>query len=404
MQNLIIQASEILEDKFKIKPERTKLYLHKDVQEFLKKTKNPQAQSIFFPKDLSAHAPEDRLDLAIHEFHGHGLYCEQTPYGQKMVSDEQNFESMSQEEIQQALEQQEYMRINFEAHALWTENFLLKELKKEEILEKRLEELETFEFNDKFNPSIKNYKDVYNKAKQFEINNGIYELWYTFGFPKQFDNQTLIEITKEKLNSKFKNLVFLILFGSQKETSDIDLCAVLQDNCKADRYYENETIDLSQFNYSKFLGKLRLFDIPTIEPVITGKLIIGDKGEFERLKNRILITIPDEKVINYLRNQAFNCFNKAIDLFEEYEQLKNKGICTNGITVSLNNLSYALGYFITSERYKNGSSLFIFKENNNLLLERIRKTMKESYYKNIEDDLFYGCIRDVKNFLEQNNK
>lgn len=401
MKNLIIQASEILEDKFKIKPERTKLYLHKDIQEFLKKTKNPQAQSIFFPRDLSAHAPENRLDLAIHEFHGHGLYCEQAQYGKKMVSDEQNFESMSQKEIQKALELHEYMRINFEAHALWTEDFLLRELKKEELLEKRLKEMENFQFSDKFNPTIKNYKDVYNNAKQFEKDNGLYELWYTFGFPKQFDNQTLIEITKEKLNSRFKNLVFLILFGSQKETSDIDLCAVLEDDCKPDEYYESNTVDLSQFNYSEFLGKLRLFDIPAIEPLIKGRLIIGDKTEFENFKKQALNNIPDEKAINYLRNQAFNCFNKAMNLFEEYKQLKERGIYTNGITVSLNNLSYALGYFITSERYKNGSSLFTLKENNNPLLERIRRTMKESYYKNIEDGIFYNHVKNVKNFLEQ---
>ncbi|MEK6932710.1 MAG: nucleotidyltransferase domain-containing protein [Nanoarchaeota archaeon] len=401
MKNLIIQASEILEDKFKIKPERTELYLHKDIQKFLKKTKNPQAKSIFFPRDLSAHVPENRLDLAIHEFHGHGLYCEQTQYGQKMVSDEQNFESMSQEEIQKALELHEYMRLNFEAHALWTEDFLLREIKEEELLEKRLKELETLQFNDNFNQSIKNYKDVYNKAKQFEKDNGVYELWYTFDFPKQFDNQILIEITKEKLNSRFKNLVFLILFGSQKKTSDIDLCAVLEDNCKTDEYYESNIIDLSQFNYSEFLRKLRLFDIPTIEPLITGKLIIGDKKEFENLKKQALNTVPDEKAINYLRNQAFNCFSKAICLFEEYKKLKEKGIYTNGVTVSLNNLSYSLGYFITSEKYKNGSFLFTLKENNNPLLERIRKTMKESYYKNIEDNTFYEYIRDVKNFLEK---
>ena len=52
MKNQIIEASEILNDKFKISPKDTKLFLYDNIAKFLNKTKNPQAQSIFLPKNL----------------------------------------------------------------------------------------------------------------------------------------------------------------------------------------------------------------------------------------------------------------------------------------------------------------------------------------------------------------
>ena len=140
MQKLILEASDILEDKFKIKPVRTRLFLHEDINKFLSQTRNPHARSIFLPRNLSAHVPQDRLDLLIHEYLGHGLYCEQTPYGQRMVEDEQKFESMNQDETREALRLHEQLKFVFEAHALWTEDFLLRKLKKEEVLERRIEE------------------------------------------------------------------------------------------------------------------------------------------------------------------------------------------------------------------------------------------------------------------------
>ena len=75
MKNEIFEASELLYDKFKVKPVNTKLFLHHDIKKFLKNTKNPNAQSIFMPSDMSAHVPENRIDLLFHEYHAHGLYC-----------------------------------------------------------------------------------------------------------------------------------------------------------------------------------------------------------------------------------------------------------------------------------------------------------------------------------------
>jgi len=293
MKQLILKASEILEGKFKIKPKTTKLYVHENIKGFLSKTPYPNAQSIFFPKDLSAHVPRDRLDLILHEYHGHGLYCEQTKHGGWMVVNENRIGNMDEE----ALALNEYLRLTFEGHALWTEDFLLRSLEREDVLEERLEELNNLSFSYPFNPELRTQRDVHNLVKRFEDKKGIFDLWYSFGFPRQFDRETLVEIAKEKLGSRFRNLVFLIHFGSSNPNGDIDLCAVLEDNTKIDEYECSRTIDLSQFNYSDFIRRMRLFDIPITQPLMTGELVCGDELEFRLLRKILQRQRVNEKTV-----------------------------------------------------------------------------------------------------------
>jgi len=372
MRDLIIQASEILEDKFKIKPEKTKLYIHEDIYELLNQTRNPQAQSIFFPRDLSAHVSRGRLEFIFHEYHGHGLYCEQSAYGKKMVEDENNFNNMSQEEIQQILLLHEYQKPNFEGHALWIEDFLLTKLNKFEILENRLKELKTLAFESQFHPNLKTQKDVYNRIKQFELENGIFELWYSLGFPRQFDKDTLIGIAKEKINSRFDNLVFLIHFGSKNPKGDVDICAVLEDNIKLDEYKDSRTIDLVQYNYFDLIKRINLFDIVITQPLLTGELVYGKKNEFERLKAELRKQKPTEEAIKYLEERSRECFNYAIECFNQNDTY------SNAVELTLNNLAYALSYNKFANKYNLGAYVLTLDQiqiENNLLNE-IREYMK----------------------------
>ena len=337
MKNQIIEASEILNDKFKITPKDTKLFLYDNIAKFLNKTKNPQAQSIFLPKNLSAHCPDDRLDLVLHEYFGHGLYCEYTPYGKSMVKDERNFDYMNEKDKKKKLNLHEIQKPNFEGHALWTEDFLLTKLGKRDILEKRLNELNNLVFRSNYY-TFKTQKEVYERIKEFEENNGTFEMWYSLGFPRQFDKNTLLEISKEKLNSRFNDLRFLVHFGSNNPYGDIDLCAILEDNIDLDEYCHSNTIDLPQHNYSKFIEKLNLFDITITQPLLTGKLIYGNKKEFGLLKQKLLKTKPDDKSVKYLKNRSKCSFKYARDYLK-------KSDTRFGFEVSLNDLSYSLSFY-----------------------------------------------------------
>lgn len=397
MKDLIIQASEILEEKFKIKPEKTKLHIYNNIQEFLNKTRNPQALSIFFPKDISAHVPIDRLDLILHEYHGHGLYCEYTPYGKKMVEHEIKLPKMSEEDIKKALYIHEYFKLYFEGHALWTEEFLLKSLGKEDIFKLRLKELENLTFKSIFYPEIKTQKEVYNEAKGFENKNGIYDFWYSLGFPRQFDKQTLIEIAKEKLNSRFDKLVFLIHFGSKNKEGDIDLCAILEDDVKLDKYNHSRTIDLSQFNYSDLLKRIRLFDIPIVQPFLTGELIFGDKFNFKKLKNKLKTEKPTIEAIKYLQNKSKWCFDYAIKYNTRLDLYPHK------YGIVLNNLAYALSFFESAKRYEQGISVLTLNELDNPLLIRLRNYIKQTEKGNypIKKHIINNYINEVKKEIKK---
>ncbi|MFA5175866.1 MAG: hypothetical protein WC413_01215 [Candidatus Nanoarchaeia archaeon] len=377
MKDLVIQASEILEDKFKIKPEKSSLYIYEDIKELLAKTRNPQALSIFFPKDISAHVPKGRLDLIFHEYHGHGLYCEHTGYGKKMVEDEKIVTQMSKEDIKKALQMHEFFKLYFEGHALWTEEFLLNKLGKEDLFKIRLKELENLTFSSAYHPELKTQKDVYTEAKKFEQEKGIYDFWYTLGFPRQFDKKTLLEIAKEKLNSRFDKLVFLIHFGSKNKEGDIDLCAILEDGVNLEEYLHSRTIDLSQFNYKDAINKIKLFEIPLIQPILTGELIFGDENNFQKLKTEIKTAKPSTKAIKYLQGRSQWCFDYAIkfaELFDSYPHAPE---------IVLNNLAYALSFFESAKRYKNGSKVLTLNELNNPLLIKIRNYTKDIEKKNI---------------------
>lgn len=372
MKHLIIQASEILEDKFKIKPEKSKLYIHEDIQKLINRTRNKKAQSIFFPRDLSAHVSKGRLDLILHEYHGHGLYCEQTHYGKKMVEDENNIKNMPQEEVQKALTLHEYVKPNFEGHALWTEDFLLTSLNKLDLLESRLIELESLDFHSQFHLDLKTQKDVYDRIKQFELEKGIYDMWYSLGFPRQFDKNTLTEIAHEKLNSRFNNIIFLIHFGSKNPEGDIDLCAVLDDTAKLDEYEDSRTIDLVQYNYSDFLRRMKLFDLVITHPILTGELIFGDKNVFERLKITLNKQKPTDEAITYLKERSRWCLDYAIECFNESDKY------VNALDLTLNNLSHALSYNEASMIYSQRKFVILLDELENTLSREIRAYMKSS--------------------------
>lgn len=389
MQKLILEAVEILEDKFKIKPQRTKLFLYEDINSFLTKINNPKAQSIFLPKDLSAHVPLNRLDLVFHEYFGHGLYCEQTKYGKKMFDDEQNFPDMNQEKIIAALLVNEKLKPTFEAHALWTEDFLLRKMNKEDILRDRVNELSQLKFDSNLFSPIKSYADIYNLAKNFEQQHGVFELWYNFGFPRQFDPETLLEIAKQKLGNRFNDLTFLIHFGSKNKDGDIDLCAVLNDKSQVDDYLDSRTIDLTQFNYFDFIKKVSLFDITVTQPIMTGTLVYGDSFEFEKIKNNLKLRQVPEEAITYLQDKSKWCLSYADNYFNTYPN--NPDVCR----VTLNNLSYALSFMDFARKYRQGSKFIILKDLDNLLLSEIRTYMKS-------DEIEYEKVRNYIPIVRQN--
>src|SRR3989344_51199 len=372
LSHVILETSEILKQEFNIRPEKTKLYIYEDINKFLQGTKNPQAQSMFLPKDLSAHVPKERLDLIFHEYFGHGLYCEYTSYGKKMVNDENKYHSITEDEIIRALQYHDHLKPDFEGHALWTEEFLLKKVNKEDVLERRLKELDKLHFSSSTNPRLKTQKDVYNRVKLLENKYGKLHLWYYFGFPKILEKEKILEVVKERLKSRFNSLEFVISFGSRNVDKDLDLCIVLKDGVDVGNYANDEIediVDMPQYNKSEFIKRAKLFDIVITEPIITGDLIYGNEKEFMGLWDYLLKFKPSDNAIRYLEQRIRECHRNSSLFFSR----KDMRSLLKGLLVS----SYALSYELCLDKYKNGSGIVKFSEILSDDIVKIRNNIKK---------------------------
>jgi hypothetical protein len=187
LEAYIKKAEEILENKFGFKPKQSRLVYHDDWPLFVRENNlYVHGESIFFPKDLTAHVPKQSLEkilpLVFHELEGHGSYCEHTPYGKKLVEDERIFSRLEgKEKIRFASECSVYfknIKPYFEGFAIWMEEFLLNSVEREDLWLERREKSKRMPLDTKHS-----YFDAYSVLKSFERENGTYELWKMVGFP-----------------------------------------------------------------------------------------------------------------------------------------------------------------------------------------------------------------------------
>lgn len=182
----IKKAEEILENQFGIKLERSSIVYHKDWLSFVKENGlSIYGESIFLPKDLTAHVPKQSLEkilpLVFHELEGHGSYCEHTLYGKKLVEDERIFSQLEGEEkIKFAYECSAYfqsIKPYFEGFAVWMEEFLLKNVGREDLWIGRKEKSKRMPLDKQHS-----YFDTYSMLKDFEREKGTYEFLKIIGF------------------------------------------------------------------------------------------------------------------------------------------------------------------------------------------------------------------------------
>lgn len=355
LEAYIQKAERVLKDKFGIKPERSELVYHKDWSSFAKETGlHPSSESVFFPKNLTAYVPEGGLEkilpLVYHELEGHGNYCEHTLQGRKLVEDEKIFsQSEGEAKLKFAHECSAYfqsIKPYFEGFAVWMEEFLLKNVGREDLWVERKEKSKYMPLDGQHS-----YFDAYSMLKDFEDKKGTYELWYTIGFPKKFDKKTIISIAKEKLGEKFDSLEFLILGGSKKPHSDIDLCAILKDGVKTDKYQHSRVIDFVQYNMSDFEKHLGNFEIFTTEPILTGELIAGDESEFKNLKTKIKNMTPEKEICS-------SFLDKSSKLLENSRLYFSRNDFANSIV----SLTYSLSYTTFAKEYSNRSKVITYEE------------------------------------------
>jgi hypothetical protein len=322
LSNLVLESEEVLLSEFNIKPEKSIYQVHPNNEwfEFVKKTSShPDSHGIYLPRSLSAYLKESSEFLPVnlmHEYFGHGLFCEHAITGQRIVSLEhslaetekemlnltelpdlshfqidktnpyfQRYKSQ-REDLQQFFSQNVY---NYEGFAIWLEHFLSKATNNENLFEQKMDEL--------VHPD---YRKLFEKFQSFSEQNGNFALIAQLGFPKYYDDVTIIDTLKRIYKKDFESINLAILYGSQEPYSDIDLLVVSD---KINSGY-NHWLDIYARTQEDFEKDLSNFSIAVTDPLFSGRTIVGGSGHQEQLKQRVLNQPITQEAIQYNMQQS----------------------------------------------------------------------------------------------------
>ncbi len=317
LQTLILESEEVLLSEFNIKPEKSKyeLYSDEDWVSFLKKTNSHlDSHGVYFPRNLSAHLKEDSEYLPVnllHEYFGHGLYCEHSLIGKNIVSLDRRLEYMERKilgvknlpehqhiqvsvptEIAEEYNRRKnsflsYLRFfeqEYEGFGYWLEHFLSKATKQESLFEKKMEEL--------VHPD---YKKLFEQFLSFSEDKGAFALIAQLGFPKHYNDNAIVNTLKKIYKDNFNSINLAIIYGSQKPHSDIDLFIVSD---KIQSSY-NHWLDVYVRTPEEFKNDMANFSIAVTDPIFTGKIIIGNPNYQEQLQQQILNQPITQEAIQY---------------------------------------------------------------------------------------------------------
>jgi len=464
LESFVKESEEVLHSEFGFKPEKSKfIFYNPDSWKNLLKWRNKNTKGFFLPRNLTAHILNESLEwilpILIHEYLGHGSYCESTQKGNKLVGYERKLFSVEEELIGKELPEnarigiiksndstklieskesnydyilqinpdnfllKSYLSLKekhkqfaeqnlfyYEGFAIWLEEFLLRKLNHEDIWNRRENELKQ-----------SNFYNLYQQFKDFEDRNGTLSLIYKVGFPKQFSE----EFIKKAINKKIdlEKLKFLISYGSRKSYGDIDLVAVYEDNMNEKSYsIFTGDLDITQIKEEEFNRRLNLFDIELTEPILTGELVMGDQDKFSKLRRNLENKKPSQETIDYLTRKSLESYNTAVHYFnsgiyeakqlilneemdskEQSKQiLEDIDLTSNQFEYTLIGLSYALSYKISSSLYSQSSKTLTLSrilENNNSPLNQIIE-----YIKSIRNKEELPKKNKTKKFLDKINQ
>ena len=281
---LFDDASSWLYSEFNLKVEKSrfKQYSTENWQKFCELNGfDVKSDGLYVPQSYSAYVHTDSpvfISDTFHEFFGHGLFCEHSQIGQKLVeivkkdplSNTFLYEEVNPKEQPFGLCKQNIA--NYEGFALWLESLLCKETNNYDIWQLKKKRLPSdyvslFEY----------FSDIEQKFTRFGFMSQL-------GFPKVYDDNKIINVLNKMYNINFENIEFAVLYGSQKPESDIDLFIV---SSNPSTNYFNGWLDIYELNKEEFFPLAKKLDISVTDPIFSGKLIYGNKNHFEQLKQKI---------------------------------------------------------------------------------------------------------------------
>lgn len=331
------------------------------------------------PNTLGAYLPRNQLALVrsqpesaplnlFHEYFGHGLYCEQSLGGEKLVELEKKLLEEEKQEFgngqftledikrfrqqnktfQEIQIQRKKNYSTYEGFAVFVEYLLSGKFNLNDLFEKK--------YGSWSSESRKGLEQIINFNKQY----GNLATFYQFGLAKTTTLERVKKLLKEIYGKRINEIKFALLYGSQKPFSDIDIFIVSNALGNIDASW----IDIRTFGNKEFEDKIRLFDVAVIDPITTGRFILGDEKYFQEIRKQIHNQPITLEAINYNLIEAQNQARFSQNYPEKSKENKT-------------GLSYAVTSILLADNLRKGNRIFTKKE----LIDSLSHSEKETLLK-----------------------
>lgn len=286
ISNLVETSNQFYLDLLGYAPERTFLQSIPENQwDNFAQTRglNYNSGGVYLPRNQIAFIRDENPLSLFHEYFGHGLYCERTLSGMRLINlekklleeekqefdgtgftleDVQRFRDQNQT-FQQLREFGEQNLERYETFAIWTEYLLSNEFG----LMKN--------FRKKYDSFPKQEKESVDSVINFSEKYGNLATFYASGLSKMTTPDRIEKLLGEIYGGEtIKNSKLILLTGSKKPFSDIDLFA--------SSYYlqpvKNDWLDLVVFDEKDFEKRIKLFETQVTHPIMSGEFVSGDKN------------------------------------------------------------------------------------------------------------------------------
>lgn len=222
------------------------------------------------------------ISTLFHEAFGHGIVCEHTKMGRKLVQSGNSLDTILKEESEEGIYPINFH--NFEGFATWLEATLCEETdnlaswkEKERLLDK---------------PKTQYYLQLREGFLQAEEQLSRFGVFAQMGFPKHYTNEIVVDTLRAIYGDQFRHIQAAMLYGSQKPESDIDLFVIANERAE----YNNGWLDISQRTIEDTTLKCSNLDICVTDPLFSGTTIYGDERLVGELKTRAQKTPPQDCV------------------------------------------------------------------------------------------------------------
>ncbi|MDO8467847.1 MAG: hypothetical protein Q7S56_02785 [Nanoarchaeota archaeon] len=318
---------------------------------------NQSSFGIFLPRNQTAviplHVKKSELSL-FHEYFGHGLYCEQSLQGRRLVSLEKELLEQEKQEFLSrkfTLEDvQKFRRTNlifkeleelrrknlgaYELFAVWTEYFLSREFGLRDGFERKYEFLE------------KENKEVVDSVINFSRQYGDLATFYTQGLARKITTERVKKLLEDIYGLEaVQNSRLILLTGSKKPFSDIDLFA----SSNYLQSIKNNWLDLVVFNNEDFERRIGLFEIQVTSPIMVGEFVAGNKSYLQQKRNQLQEQPITEQAVQYNLAKA----EEQKFLASQFQESSEEGKI---------GLSYSETYLANALALKEGLRLFTKEE------------------------------------------